>query len=389
MQKIKFIFIIFLVFVFSCEKQSTDLGTNLKPIGKMALQIDMTQAPAEVVKIIGILSRDGYEDIIFHFDIEGESATALVEDLAQGVWKLRVDAYNNTDIIIYTGSTDVYIASGVVTPVHLQLNPATGSIFITVDWGDSGREWGEPAYGIRISINLDDQELKPYDKAYSNILVENVSGDSIFYEAYVSFCLYDSSSILRYMAFFDLMGTDSSDYFHPKSLISFNEGNLIDRTIEITGLPWVSPESSGPPQTDFYHLIQFGQYNLQLQIEPILLIPSIYPKIPVSSNKVKVNIKSINNQSNTGIEGQIYANAGPGFYIYTGVATVVVLENDSTTKVTEVKSDSTGYFKIDLSPGKYLLYVKESHDIYYSGPYEVMEGNYTESKAYLYDARIL
>ena len=97
----------------------------------------------------------------------------------------------------------------------------------------------------------------------------------------------------------------------------------------------------------------------------------------------------IQSQSNSGIEGQLYANAGPGFHIVATVATVVVLKSDSTTQVTEVKSDSTGYYKIDLNPGKYVLYVKESHDIYYSGPYEVENGSYTESKAYLYDARII
>ncbi|MGA8263095.1 MAG: hypothetical protein WB779_01495 [Ignavibacteriaceae bacterium] len=94
-------------------------------------------------------------------------------------------------------------------------------------------------------------------------------------------------------------------------------------------------------------------------------------------------------QSNTGIEGQLYANGGPGFYIDAAVKTIVVLESDSTTIVTEAKSDSTGYYKIDLKPDKYVLYVKESHDIYYSGPYEVVVGSYSESKAYLYDARIV
>jgi hypothetical protein len=292
MKVFKIFCIVLSAIIFSCEKQPTDLNTDIEPIGNMSLQIDMSQAPAEVVKIIGILSRSGYENRIFHFDIKGNSATALVENIPAGIWKLKVDAYNDADVIIYTGSTDVYVASGVVTPVHLQLNPATGTIFITVEWGESGREWGEIAYGIRISINLDDNKLDPYDKAYSNILVENVSGDSMSYEAYVSFCLYDNSDILRYQAFFNLTGNDSADYFHLRSLISFYESNMINRTFEITCLPWVSPISSRPPETDFYHLIQSGQYYLQLQIEPILPVLSIFPIQPVMSNQVSVDIKS-------------------------------------------------------------------------------------------------
>ena len=291
MKVIKFVLIILSILIFSCEKQSTELDTDIEPVGKMSLQIDMTGAPAEVVKIVGTLSRDGYKDRIFQFDIKGEFATALVENLTAGVWKLKVDAYNGSGVIIYTGCTNVFVVSGEVIPVHLQLNPTTGSIQITVTWGDPEREWGEIGFGIRISINLDDKELKPFDKAYSNILVENVSGDSLSYEAYVYFCLYDNSDILRYQAFFNLTGGDSADYFHPKSFISFDESNMINQTFEITGLPWVSPVNSRPPATDFYHLIQSGEYYLRIHIEPLVPINSLILVLPVMSNQVLVDIK--------------------------------------------------------------------------------------------------
>lgn len=321
MQKIKFIFIIFLVFVFSCEKQSTDLGTNLNPIGKMALQIDMTQAPAEIVKIIGTLSRNGYEDIIFHFDIEDDSATALVEDLAQGTWKLRVDAYNNTDVIIYTGSTEVNVISGTTTPVHLQLNPASGSIYITVDWGDSGREWGEIVNGIRISINLDDQKLVPYDQSYSNILIENVSADSITFEAYVFFALYDNLNFFRYAAVFNLNAADPTEGFHTKSIISFKESNTINRTLEITQLGWVLSVSSRPPDiTEFYKVIESGQYNLELVIEPV---GGTFFTQKIHSNQIPVNIKSAASE----IDYQIYSVVIDSMYNYRSPYQIVICDS--------------------------------------------------------------
>ena len=93
-------------------------------------------------------------------------------------------------------------------------------------------------------------------------------------------------------------------------------------------------------------------------------------------------------QPDSGIEGQLYANAGPGFHLEKTIATIVALKNDTTTHVSEAKSDTNGVFRINLEPGKYMLYVKESHDIYYSGPFEVAAGNYTQAKAYLYDSRI-
>lgn len=95
------------------------------------------------------------------------------------------------------------------------------------------------------------------------------------------------------------------------------------------------------------------------------------------------------NRQDSGVEGQLYANAGPGFHSVRTVATIVVLRSDTSTHVTEVKSDTNGTFKISLTPGNYILYVKESHDRCYSGPFEVVVGSYTESKAYLYDSRIV
>jgi len=94
-------------------------------------------------------------------------------------------------------------------------------------------------------------------------------------------------------------------------------------------------------------------------------------------------------QPNSGLEGQLYANTGPGFHTVMTVATVVVLKSDSTTEVTETKSDSAGTFKIPLAPGEYFLYVKESRDTYVSGPFQVQTASYSEAKAYLYDSRII
>jgi hypothetical protein len=323
MKVLNYFIIMLSLFIFSCEKQSTDVLTDAEKIGTMSLQIDMSNAPAEVVRIVGTLSRTGFEERIFEFDIQGDNATASVEKLPAGVWRLKVDAYNNSDVIIYSGSTEVYVVSGTITPVYLHLNPATGGIYITVTWGEPDREWGEVVYGIRTSINLDNKELKPYDKAYSNILVENVSGDTISFEAYVSFCLYDSSGLLRYQAVFSLTEGESADYYHPISLISFYEGNLINRTFEITGLPWVSPISSKPPDMDFYNLIQSGQYHLQLQIEPILPTLSPLPTQFVLSNKISLNIQM------AGSEKIIYYNSfesaddtagfsGYGYYDFKG-----------------------------------------------------------------------
>jgi hypothetical protein len=95
----------------------------------------MTDAPLEVVYLEGKLYNDDGDEIYFDFEIDENSATAFLEDIPSGNWILRVDAFDEDDNLIYTGTTDITVYPGVVTPVSLHLNPATGSLQITVTWG--------------------------------------------------------------------------------------------------------------------------------------------------------------------------------------------------------------------------------------------------------------
>lgn len=133
------VFFIAILFFISCEKQITQLDDNLdlsKSVGQVSLNIDMSQAPSDVTELKGILTRSGYDTIAFDFEIESNSAYALVEDIFCGEWKLTVNAYNSEGIIIYTGSTFVNVFPGTVTQVKLHLNPTTGDLEIIVTWGN-------------------------------------------------------------------------------------------------------------------------------------------------------------------------------------------------------------------------------------------------------------
>ena len=94
-------------------------------------------------------------------------------------------------------------------------------------------------------------------------------------------------------------------------------------------------------------------------------------------------------QTNAGLQGQLYTNAGPGFRPIDSVVTVVVLAGDTTTEVAQVQSDTGGTFKITLPVGEYFLYVRQSYSRFVSGPFVVWLGSYTVAKAYLYDPRIV
>lgn len=92
--------------------------------------------------------------------------------------------------------------------------------------------------------------------------------------------------------------------------------------------------------------------------------------------------------TSAGLQGRIYANAGPGWFEYRTVGTIIVSDTNQV-KILEQETDSLGTFRIPLDPGIYLLDVKESPDNYQSGPYKVTAGIFVEAKAYYYDARIV
>ncbi len=114
--------------------------------GKIQLKIDRANAPAEVISIAAILSRDGYDDITGSLNLLSDStADLLLDDIPAGVWHLLVNAEDSAGVILYKGETDVEILAGFITQVNLVLNPTgegTGSIYIFVTWGTATtNEW--------------------------------------------------------------------------------------------------------------------------------------------------------------------------------------------------------------------------------------------------------
>lgn len=97
----------------------------------------MKDAPAEVVKIVGTLSRDGFDAISKQFTVAHDTALCEFADIPVGQWHLRVEAYDSNDTMRFSGQTDVNVFAGQTTPVSLILDPTTGSISITVTWGTS------------------------------------------------------------------------------------------------------------------------------------------------------------------------------------------------------------------------------------------------------------
>jgi len=98
----------------------------------------MKDAPSNVVSIAGTLTRSGYDTVQNQFAIANDTATCNFNNVAAGTWHLQVNAYDASNTLTYTGATDVQVSPGVATPVYLVLDPATGSILVTVTWGTNG-----------------------------------------------------------------------------------------------------------------------------------------------------------------------------------------------------------------------------------------------------------
>lgn len=106
--------------------------------GRFSCSINMTTAPAEVKRLDGTLFRQGVDTIHFDFVITGDSAKALVEDVSCGQWSVKINAYNDSNNVIYSGQTKVVVQPSIITTViiHLNSTSSTGGINFIVTWGD-------------------------------------------------------------------------------------------------------------------------------------------------------------------------------------------------------------------------------------------------------------
>lgn len=139
--------ILFSVLVFwGCSNE--DIDNPISPqqgSGKIQLRIDKANAPADVVTIDAVLTRDGYDTITGTLNLLSDStADIMLDEIPVGIWNLMVDAKDDVGVILYTGETEVEIFAGFVTQVNLTLNPTgegVGSIYIYVKWGQISTNW--------------------------------------------------------------------------------------------------------------------------------------------------------------------------------------------------------------------------------------------------------
>lgn len=138
MRKLLVLFVIVLLFLSaSC---TTEIVTpSSENSGKLVLKVDKQNAPANVVFVKAYLSRENFDPIVATLNLLSDStADLLLNEVAAGLWHLKVDAENDSGLILYTGETEVEVFAGFTSQVYLTLQPTgagVGSIYINVTWG--------------------------------------------------------------------------------------------------------------------------------------------------------------------------------------------------------------------------------------------------------------
>ena len=119
---------------FNC-KQSVDIISTPSPAGKMV--ISFARVPASITHVVATLSREGFSNQVLSLTIadSGQDASGTFQEVSSGVWHLKVDAMDESNVVRFTGETDVDIIPGETVRADLVLQPATGSLEIHVTWG--------------------------------------------------------------------------------------------------------------------------------------------------------------------------------------------------------------------------------------------------------------
>lgn len=125
------------IFTLSCTNEI--LIPVQSDYGKLVLNVDKANAPTSVVSVRAYLTRENHEPIFGSLNLLSDStAEIFLDQIDAGQWHLKVDAEDDSGLVLYTGETDVEVYAGFISQVYLTLSPTgagVGSIYIHVNWG--------------------------------------------------------------------------------------------------------------------------------------------------------------------------------------------------------------------------------------------------------------
>ncbi len=140
MKKIFSTILLVLVSFNSCSKDTINSPeVNSKIIGKVAIDIDKANAPANIATVLAMLTNPKYDTLTGIMDFSSDTTARIsFQNVTVGTWDLKVFAKDVNGTILYKGETSLIVNQGITTNVYLTLTPvndSTGNINIIVNWG--------------------------------------------------------------------------------------------------------------------------------------------------------------------------------------------------------------------------------------------------------------
>ncbi len=205
-----FLVVVISLFTIQCSNEIpvTSEPINLE-LGKIVLNIDKVNAPANVVVVEAFLTRENHDTLYGSLNLlNPTTADILFDNVQAGEWHLTVDAKDSSGTVLYTGETNINVQAGILTQVNLTLIPTglgTGSIYIYVTWGNTNSQWvdyiGNPV------LTKQDIYFDNYGVSESSIIYDN--------NIYKMWYAGDAGSGVHYILYAE--SQDGINWIHPHS----------------------------------------------------------------------------------------------------------------------------------------------------------------------------
>ncbi len=144
-------------------------------VGNVTLKFDKINAPKDVIAVTAYLTRENYDTLSANMNVNSaQSADLLMDNVPVGTWQLTVNATNSSDVIVYTGQSDIQVLDGATTQVNLTLQPTgegRGSVYIAVSWGTNASAWID--YYQNPLMTRDDNTDNPNGVCQTTVLIDN------------------------------------------------------------------------------------------------------------------------------------------------------------------------------------------------------------------------
>ena len=160
------LFIAISCFVFSGCSLSNSTAPE-EETGNVVFSFKAATFPAQVYKVDITLSRSGHPSIVKSI-IARQDTVITIDSLAHGPWRIQAEAFNDSDVLMYSGASVVDVVPHQTISATIEMQPTQGSIELSIVWGAHPHhvisydfnDGSPPAWGGSASVQNVNNELQ-------------------------------------------------------------------------------------------------------------------------------------------------------------------------------------------------------------------------------------